>query len=50
LFDLHLICIDTETMTVMLSPQLQNTSYQYLADEPLQFAREQGFPPGQSFA
>ncbi len=45
LFDLHLICVDTETMTVLLSPQLKNTGYHHLAGKPLRVSESRLFHP-----
>jgi uncharacterized protein YjbI with pentapeptide repeats len=35
LFDLHLLAIDLETLTVLLAPELEMTSYRALAGKPL---------------
>jgi predicted restriction endonuclease len=45
LFDLKLIAIDTLTMTVLIAPALQHTSYQKLAGAPLHLPSNQSARP-----
>ena len=45
LFDLHFLCVDTNSMTVLLSPDLEGTSYDYLAGKSLFLPKDEKFRP-----
>ncbi len=45
LFDLHLISVDTKTMTILLSPELLKTSYRILAGKSLRLPKNEDFHP-----
>jgi len=45
LFDLGLIAVDAQTMTILISEELANTAYVYLAGKPLRLPQEQCLQP-----
>lgn len=45
LFDLHLLAVNTESMTILISPTLEETSYNYLTGKKLFLPRNQNFHP-----